>query len=187
MRKIAAHFWLRPDGSVGKFPIITFDENNKIVEIRERDAFVEEASLLLVNGFLVPGLVDYNHTILPAHELSVLKMHLNKLFIQGIRVLGVSADVLGSWIKAKPENMVLLDSHNHEGQLDEPMGFGKIQVATNSLDELINLTTFNAKVLGVNHHFGTLEVGKSPGLLAISNLNYQTFCVDENSKLKGIL
>ncbi len=187
MKKIAAHYWLRPDGSVGKFPIITFDEDDKIVEIRERDSFKEEASLLLINGFLIPGLVDYGTAPLLSDELPTSKKYLNRLFIQGIRALGVTPDVYVYLKKASSGNILLVQTHIPNANQYLPMGFEKIQASSDSLSELMQLTIRNAKAMGLEHLYGSLEVGKSPGLLAISNLDYLTFGMDKNSKLKGVV
>ena len=187
MKKISAHYWLRPDGSIGKFPIITFDKNNRIVEIRERDAFKEEASLLLINGFLIPGLVDFAAASLLSDELSTSKKYLNRCYIQGIRALGVPPDVYAHLKKASLGNILLVETDIPGAKQDLAMGFEKIQTATDSLSELMNLTIHNAKAMGIECSYGSLQVGKSPGLLAISNLDYNTFNIDENTKLKGIV
>lgn len=187
MKKIAAHYWLRPDGSVGKFPIITFDQDDKIVDIRERDTFEEEASLLLINGFLIPGLVDFGQASLVSNELSTTKKKLNRLFIQGIRALGVAPDVYAYLKTANLHNILLVQTRISNANIPLTMGFEKVQASTDSLSELMKLTTRNAKIMGVEHLYGSLEVGKSPGLLAISNINYGTFCIDTNSQLKGVV
>ncbi len=187
LKKIAAHYWLRPDGSVGKFPIITFDGDNKIVEIRERNTFKEEASLLLVNGFLVPGLVDYNTATLSLDERPTIKKYFNRLYIHGIRVMGVTTNVYAHLKKVSPENILLVQADVTCGIHNLPMGFEAIQEASNSMAQLMSLTIHNAKAMGMDDMYGSLEVGKAPGLLVISNLDYHTFCIDKNSKLKGIL
>ena len=186
-KKIAAHYWLRPDGSVGKFPVITFDSDNKIVEIRERDTFKEEASLLLINGFLVPGLLDYGTAALFSDEPATIQKYLNKLFVQGIRVLGVNHDVYGKLEMASRGNILLVKTDLPCDNRNLPMGFAKIQEAKDSMGELTRLTIYNAKAMGIDHFFGSLEVGKSPGLLVISNIDYDTFSMDKNSKLKGVV
>ncbi len=187
MRKIASHFWLRPDGTVGKFPIISFDNQNRIIEIRERAEFEEEVALELVNGFLIPGLVD----VLPKLELGLdtlsLKRILNRLIVRGVKAVGVPNHTYSIVKNIAPSNLSVFNFDGDEVSYNGRMGFEKIQEASNSLEELMNLTMKNALGMGALDQFGSLELGKCPGLLAISNMGYDPFNIHPLSKLKIIL
>ena len=188
MRKIAAHYWLRPDASIGKFPIITLNDDHQIVKIRERDIFEEEASLELVNGLLVPGLVDFYSLPLGESQELDTSRYLNRLIIAGIKVLAVPKNQLQ--IIAAANKYEYLYLHPVEQVVDpgvEELGFAKVQKASDSLKELVRLTRGNASAMGVDCRYGTFEVGKRPGLLAISNFCYTTFSINQDSKLRRII
>ncbi|SMO50861.1 hypothetical protein SAMN06265379_10276 [Saccharicrinis carchari] len=187
MKKIAAHYWLRPDGTVGKFPVITFHSDNRIAQIRERESFEEEEALLLVNGFLIPGLVDYAICNPLALDKNALKKYLNRITIAGIRGLGVPENMYIRLQEVNPGNLILIETLTAMDRQEDIMGFEKIKAAKDSMAELKKLTVSNAQSLGVNQMLGSLEVGKAPGLMAISKLDYSTFCVDKKSKLKIIM
>lgn len=188
MRKIASHYWLRPDGSIGKFPVLVFDDQKKIVEIRERAVFKEEANLELVNGFLIPGFIDFIPTIKCQQELSQFKRYINLQLIGGTKVLGVSH--LGIQ-KAKGlllSDIVLVEYSGKElNDVNEVSAFRKIQESKDTLLKLMNFTLENAKRLGVDNNYGSLQLNKSPGLLSVSNIDYKTFEITMSSKIKIVI
>ncbi|MGQ1787832.1 hypothetical protein [Saccharicrinis sp. GN24d3] len=187
MRKIAAHYWLRPDGSIGKFPIVTFNEDNQIAEIRERDTFREEASLELVNGFLVPGLIEFYSFPASVKQPSQIKKYLNRLIISGVQVLGVPNDIYKNVNGLSSGNLKVFKLEQFKFPVEDWVGFEKIQNANDSIQQLKKLTIGYAKVLGIDNRYGSIEVGKKPGILAISNLSYETFNINHKSKLKIII
>ncbi|GAF02049.1 hypothetical protein JCM21142_1675 [Saccharicrinis fermentans DSM 9555 = JCM 21142] len=188
MRKIAAHYWLRPDASIGKFPIITLNDDHTIVEIRERDTFQEEAALELINGLLVPGLVDFYSLSPNARQELDIRKYLNRFIIGGVKALAVPKDQMKIVRAANRSRDLYLHPVDQVFYDDgEEMGFGKIQQAGDSLKELLQLTRGNATCLGIDYRYGTLEVGKCPGILAISNLCYETLSINRDSRLRLIV
>ena len=187
MRKIASHYWLRPDGSIGKFPIISFDNDGRITEIRERDVFKEEAFLELVNGLLIPGLVDFYSLSTSICDLSSIKRYVNKQLINGVKALGVSRDKYPLVKDMTSVDITLCEIENIDILEDKLVGFEKIRAAKDPFSELIKLTLENACRMDNKDKYGSLEIGKSPGLLAISNLNYEPFLIHSQTKLKIII
>lgn len=189
MRKIAAHFWFRPDGTVGKYPIISFNEDNYIIDIRERGQFEEESGLELFNGLLLPAFIDNLPDVVFKEDELSLKKYLNKQFIDGTRILGVNkvffeqaSALFFKGIEFVSSSSVFFENDNLN------TAFKKIvNIRSCFIEELQNYTMKNAFSLGVHDVYGTLEVGKKPGLLAISNVNYKTLDFSVNTKLKNIL
>lgn len=188
MRKIASHYWLRPDGSIGKFPVLVFDDQKKMVEIRERSVFKEEASLELVNGFLVPGLIDFIPNAKYQQELSLFKKYINLQIIDGAKVLGASRESVQQAKKILWRGVELIEYSGEElDNSNEATAFRKIQESKDSIVSLMNYTIENANKLGVGCNYGSLEIGKKPGLLSISNIDYKTFEMTTNCKIKIII
>ncbi len=189
MRKIAAHYILHPDGSVGKFPVIVFDQDGTIVEIRERSNFIEEPSLELVNGFLCPGFVDFfQSSVLDKEKLEIQK-YINRQVISGVKVLGVSeVDYIQiidygtkdiSFTKTTKEFSLL---HNNFNSL-----FDFLKINQSGVDLLMKYTIENANILEINDQVGSLEVGKRPGIIAISGMDYDTMRLTDSAKIKLIV
>lgn len=188
MRRIASHYWLRPDGSIGKFPVMVFDDQKRILEIRERAVFEEEANLELVNGFLVPGFIDFIPNFQCQQELSQFKRYANLQLIGGTKVLGASHIGIQKSEEFLLKDVMLVEYSGEElNDVNEASAFKKIQESKDSLLSLMHFTIENAKKLGVDNHYGSLQLSKSPGLLSISNVDYKTFEITSSSKLKIII
>ncbi len=189
MRKIAAHYILHPDGSVGKFPVIVFDKHGTIIEIRERSKFIEEPSLELVNGFLCPGFIDFFQSSVLDKEKLEIKKYINRQIISGVKVLGVSEGDYTHIIQYRTKDISFTKTS---------MGFSKSQNKFNSLFDLLKInqcgldllmkyTVENANILEVNDQFGSLEVGKRPGIIAISGMDYDIMRLTDSAKIKLIV
>jgi hypothetical protein len=189
MRKIAAHYWMRPDGSVGKFPIVEFDDTNTLIRVRERSQFEEEAGLELVNGFLSPAFIDLVPNVLFKQDDIGVKRYFNSQFIGGVRVLGVDKVFVPKVLSLVPKTMEIIALHS---SCSEDCDFNSVlkkisSSKNNSLDQLMQFTLGNAKKIGVDKYYGSLTEGKRPGLLAISKVDYTTFQFSKETKLKIIL
>lgn len=187
MRKIASHYYLKPNGEVGKNPILTFDDSNKIIEIRERDAFEEEAGLELVNGFLTPSFIN----VIPKLKY-ISKGNLEAIIkcqkINGVRVLGVDKCDLSIFEGIANKKILFKTSEYCQEKRSLVINIFESLCNDNSgLNELLLYTCRNAIDLKVHEEFGSLEVGKKPGLLAISAMNYKRFTLSNKSKLKIVI
>ncbi|MCW3786747.1 hypothetical protein [Plebeiibacterium sediminum] len=189
MRKIAAHFILHPDGSVGKFPVIVFDQDGTIVEIRERSSFIEEPSLELVNGFLCPGFVDFFRTAILQNESVEIQKYINRQVISGIKVLGASEDDYSDIIKYRTRGISFTKTSNKCSMLNNEYNslFDFLKFNKSGVDSLMRYTIENASILEVNDQYGSLEVGKRPGIIAISGMNYETMRLTGSAKIKLIV
>ena len=79
MRRITAHYLLRPDGTLGEFPIVEIDSDGVVLSVKERLEFEEEPFLEIHNGLLVPGFVC------GVGAESLPKVKIQQLYHQGIR------------------------------------------------------------------------------------------------------
>ncbi len=185
MRKIATHYWLRPDGTLGKFPIVTLNAQNKIIEIRERETFIEEPSLELINGLLLPGFVDFLPKESEKWDSSQLKRSLNLVQINGVKALGVPVGIFQEALTLV-KNRIKLVEYNHNKQVFSPI-IERLNVSTNLIESLLQLSIENASILGVSNDFGSIEVGKSPGLSSLIGIDYRSLQLNTNSKLKLVI
>ncbi len=188
MRKIASHFILHSDGSIGKFPIIEFDQEGNIVQIREREQFVEEPSLEMVNGFLCPGFIDcIPDSIISLDDIEI-KKYLNRQAISGVKVLGVSQNIYPEILNFSIKEIKFIQSDT--SCVNEERGFSSVfqflQQKKAGLDLLIKYTYDNAIFLNVSGKYGSLEVGKTPGIIAVSGMDYSNMSLNESSKIRLI-
>ncbi len=189
MRKIAAHYILRADGSVGKFPVVEFDNEGLIFNVRERAKFLEEPSLELVNGFLCPGFLDFIPDVIMDLDEKEIKKYLNRQVISGVKVLSSSQNNISLLSDLKPQEIKLVPAQNkwpRECYVLNPL-FEMLKGDKAGLDELQKYTLKNAITFNVNSEYGSLEVGKKPGIIAISGMNYETMTLTETSKIKLII
>ncbi len=189
MRKIAAHYWLRPDGTFGKFPIIEFDKDGVIVDIRERESFLEEPFLELINGFLCPGFITICSDSILTKEQSELKRYFNRQVISGVKGIGLSNivfDKLGDefikeiqFIQYQNEVLETIDCEIFLLELLKSNHAG--------IEDLQKYTLENAEILGVEEKYGSLEIGKSPGIISIAGMDYTEMKLTASSKIKLII
>ncbi|WP_423129594.1 hypothetical protein [Gaoshiqia sp. Z1-71] len=64
----------------------------------------------------------------------------------------------------------------------------QMQSSAFTLDELIGLFTIrSARIAGLQNERGTLDEGKQPGLLLISQMDYRNLQLSDNSRLKRLI
>ncbi len=183
MRKIAAHYYLRPDGSIGKFPVITFDDKGTITEIRERDRFTEEPFMEHVNGLLVPGLISClseKDCVLPEDELRKL---LRQMIAYGHVLLGCSENHVAHLKSLAPQKLRIL-SFKRE---DSFYIYNEMSQSENLLSVFQLYLIEKSELWQSEQCFGALKVGYTPGILAMSNIGKEPFQFTENSKIKRII
>ncbi len=189
MRKIAAHYWLRPDGSVGKFPVVIFDSKGIVITIRERSLFTEEPNMELINGLLIPAFVDVFPEDFRCGNMDSLQKNVNRYIISGTRVLGINKTqcIYFSEIKTKGLVLVDYDTITIAGPKNSLSAFETIKATEGGLKCLMKYTAGNAQTLNVFDKYGSLEVGKTPGIYAISGVDYQTFQLSPECKIKKVI
>ncbi len=189
--KYAAHFWLRPDGSIGKFPVLTFDNNGVLQEARERDEFKEEPGMRMVNGLLIPGFVDiFPKTFLLLKE-EELTNYIKRQYLNCTKVIGIPKGILNHVNTGSFCGLEFVDSSSCDfvrmDKSDVFSAFEKLKDSNADIKGLINYTSVNAKILGVEKFYGSFVVGASPGLLSLSKIDYTNIIITENTKIKKIL
>ncbi len=189
--KYAAHFWLRPDGSIGKFPVLTFNNDGVLIEKRERDVFAEEAGMQLINGLFVPGVID----IMPfsfekLSEEKIIK-YIKNQYVNLTSILGVPYSILQNINVSNYPKMKFVDYSKKKTEgLDKDdfySAFEKMRRGNIGLEGLEQYLGRNAKLMGLENVFGSFRLGTSSGLIAISNIDYSDIRITNLTKIKKIL
>lgn len=185
MRKIAAHYYLRPNNTIGKFPVITFDKSGYISEIRERESFTEESFMEHVNGLLIPKLISSISDSFFSQEFNVQLKQLRFFVVRGNSHIIYSSrhhDQLKLLIK----NVPLLKAK----EVMESPSFSAFEELSKS-DSLLDF--FKCKQSNLLPLFDSdlssavLKVGVSPGILALSGIGKEPFKWSSKSKMKIIV
>lgn len=162
MRKVSAHYYLKPDGKLGKRPIIELDSAGIILNIRELgDDFKEEPGLEYFPGIIIPGFVA---SLKAGNKHSTKKQCL----INGV-----------------------LRLKEGEGILDNPVyhsAWTSIQKEGNTEPLLKGLVRHTQKAAQIVNEakWGVLEKGATPGLLVLQNIDLKTFALNEKASFKII-
>ncbi|WP_075603527.1 hypothetical protein [Saccharicrinis aurantiacus] len=173
MRKIASHYYLRPDNSIGKFPVITFDSSGRIIEVRERVQFSEEPFMEHVNGLIVPKLISSVSSSFFLQDKEEQLLRLRQFVKRGN--ISVKCDLnniseLNELIKVLPRltSFSELNAEDYDAYAD--------LISSESILDFFN-----------SNNFGTISEGNSSGLLAISGVGKEPFRWNSKSKMKIII
>ncbi len=188
--KYAAHFWLRPDGSIGKYPVLTFDKDGILVETRERDVFVEEAGMEMHNGLFIPGVVDIMPISLSKLSMEKIEDYIKNQYINLTSVLGVPFSVIKKIDSSYYPKMKFVGYSRliREGEVTNRFSsaFEKMKKENVGLDGVMSYLKVNAMLLGKEDLYGSLKEGTSPGLIALSNIDYTNIRITKLTKIKKI-
>ena len=71
-RKFASHYFLKPDGALGRWAIIEFSDKGEVLSVSyNSEKLVEQPFLEFYGGILIPGLIDFsNGTVLDEKTLN---------------------------------------------------------------------------------------------------------------------
>jgi hypothetical protein len=195
MRKISAHFCLLPDGSLAKMPVISIDENGVIRDIMVLgDGFVEEHSVELFGGVLVPGFIeDFRDVNLPdgapGFSIEVNRMYsngslkylcnsCNKLFPTNFKgeVFCESSIKKGEELRGIPKQSVWegIKKRSVEG------GVNIFESTHHYFSDMRNLIPDELR-------WGAIEQGANPGILLIKGLDYERMQLRENATIKILI
>ena len=164
MKKYAAHYLFPVVEKPIAKGIVKVDQSGLIVEIINPDRHLEEeAGMEFHNGIICPAFVNVYTEFEPVRfyrKFQVLKE------FEKVRPARVSTEKdLLNWITA-------------------------IQMKSNklSLNQLIRIFTLDAaQAISLDKELGSLKVGKRPGLMLISGMDYQNLRLTENSHLKRLI
>lgn len=164
MKKFAAHFVFPVSASPIAKGIVEVDPSGKIMQlIRPNGDLTEMAGMEFHNGILCPAFVNL------FEEFTLLKFF--TLFPE-----------------LKEYESLLPHQHNGERAILEWMKAIQLKNGKLSLEKLIRLFSYeSAKAIDLQNELGTLEPGKRPGLLLISNMDYSNLRLTENSRLKRLI
>lgn len=179
MRKIAAHYYLRPNNTIGKFPVVSFNEDGVISEIRERDSFSEEPFMEHVNGLLFPAFISSLSAEDCQKDEKDLTSMLKRILINGNKLILVPETYLNTIQSFAPVALVVRSSNYKNNLL----------MNNELLDQESLPDAFQELVYKLDNvkGFGKLEVGTAPGILALSGVGNAPFCLVPKSKIKRII
>ncbi len=169
MRKISAHYYLKPDGTFGKAPIVELDADGRIINVRELgENFREEPGLEYFPGILCPGFVaSYSQSDEQSFS-SVKRMGLvnGVLRMQGGEDKLALDDYLKAWSSIKH--------------------IMKEQKGMAPLGHYLLKHTYKAAQLLGHSEWGLIGEGAMPGLLVLQNIDLRSFCLTEKSSFRII-
>ncbi len=194
MRKISAHYCLLPDGTLGKMPVISIDDNNVIAEILIKgDDFKEEHGIELFGGVIIPGFIeDFRGVNFDSNAISEVTKEINRLYAKGsLRYVCYSNyRVFPPGFKGK----VFYEDHEEREGVNIDTGqkisaWERIkrhssQTNTNILELIHNYFSNMKSVIPGELKWGVIEQGANPGLLLIKGLNYKEMKIRENTTIK---
>jgi hypothetical protein len=170
MRKIGAHFYLRPDGTLGKHPVIELGDDGTILKVRELgEHFKEEPSLEFFSGLLVPGLVE---------DWSTLNMSQADFEVNLRR-----AKASGS-IRILPPSSFGNEKSSYQPVWQKLLNHPETE---NILQELKQYTFDASKGIGKENDWGVLKEGATPGIVLIQGVNWDTLTVKDNARIRIIV
>ncbi|WP_430815352.1 hypothetical protein [Carboxylicivirga sp. RSCT41] len=162
MRKVSAHYYLRPDGTLGKRPVIEFDDAGVIVRIRELgDSFREEPGLEYYPGIMIPAFV----ATIDGADASISKKQARKNGVlrikEGDSTLN-ETDYLQAWTAVKSNSK-----------------------ADSLLTRLTKHTRDAARLISAEK-WGILKEGTQPGILVLQNVDLRDLTLTEKTSFKII-
>jgi len=167
MRKVSAHYYLRPDGTFGKRPIISMDDDGRIIHIREMgDDFKEEPSLEYFPGILVPGFVA---TINENNHSEIKKLQALSI-ANGVLRLKRDQQGLSSEEYIKAWSSIVISSIEAEDSL---------------VNSLRKYTVIAAQLVN-EPEWGVIRDGAKPGLLILKNCDLRNFTLTATSTFRII-
>ncbi|MDR2928253.1 MAG: hypothetical protein LBV41_08670 [Cytophagaceae bacterium] len=195
VRKIASHYILNPDGSIGKSPIVTFSENGQLLSVSiSQDKLIEQPSLEFYGGLLIPGLID-DFAEFDAIDNYSAETALNRHFASGTFMLRCSERFLSSREK-KPvlycssANIICNSPLSAKTTLPlfERIKHISLHKAQDFLPKLLHTaTTVSACNAGVSNIAGSFVAGLYPALLVIENMNLAEMKLTVESRIKWLI
>ena len=169
MRKVSSHYYLRPDGTFGKRPVIQLNDEGRIIHVRETgDNFKEEAGLEYYPGIITPGFVA-SIAIGNSHEVKQIKA---QAAAGGVLRLKEECGMLHSDEYIKAWNVLIKCTLEENSQFRTAHFLNKH-------------TAMAAQVLG-EAEWGVIREGAKPGILVLKNFDLRNFTVSSNSAFRII-
>jgi cytosine/adenosine deaminase-related metal-dependent hydrolase len=211
-RKISAHYIFPANRPPLKRGIVVIDPNGTITDIIDTNGQLQESERLeFLDGIITPGFIN---ALTPAEIFFLKTFHLPTLELnEQITAVcnefktGVSENVSVVLSPSTSQYFVkhfsdtnrkhvvnplislgtTLQGSDLQRFLFEEMNTLQNKLTDISLQELIAVGTINGAIaLGCDQVFGSIEVGKSPGLNLITNINFNKMQLSSQSDIKVI-
>ena len=193
MRKLSAHFCLLPDGSVGKWPVISMNGEGVITGVRvNNDQFREEPGLEYYGGVLVPGFIEDMRDVSfdGIKEENIMKL-MNRFYSDGSLKFICRSDQKHFSPGFKGE--VFYDGAHICSEMQPFSGISFWERAKSEAkskcggDILKAIYSIQENIVGSlpdELRWGRIEEGSSPGILLIKGLNLTDMSLTEKSSIK---
>ncbi len=193
MRKLSAHFCLLPDGSVGKWPVISLNGEGAITGMRVNDEqFREEPGLEFYGGVLVPGFIEDMRDVSfdGIKEENIMKV-MNRFYSEGSVKFICRSDQkhFSSGFRCE----VFYDGSYIYSELQPFSGvffWERVKIEANSkydgniLKAIHSIQENTVGSLPEELRWGRIEEGNSPGILLVKGLNLADMSITEKSSIK---
>lgn len=176
MKRIASHYFLREDGTLGRFPVIEVDNSGVIVAVTEYDtAFTETAGVSFFGGIIAPGFIGYmpNAEELSASVISTLGRNGFLRFAYGAGYSKIDSDV------AKKAH--LSEGASLHNVLEEFNGKDDLE------QKICSLTKDRARLLNLSSGWGSIMPGSKPGIIVLEGVNLNTFVYSHTMRVKILI
>ncbi len=191
MRKFSAHYIFTGTGALlNKGIVITTDQGVITEVIDTKGDFQERSSVEFYSGIIIPGFVNAN---LNADHLSSMlnssgSLHPNFTILDDANASVTSALFNDSHDELHENSKICIGlksntSHDQQAMLKLIKEL-LITFPMISLSQIVSWATRNsADALSIADQYGSIEIGKQPGLNLLSGLNMELFTITPNTTL----
>lgn len=165
-KRFASHYFLRADGTLGQFPVVTVAGDGSILSVEEHGrAFTETAGVSFFGGIMLPGFIAY------AVDGEVF----NPSRIRQLRMEGFMRFVCNSHIGVIDESCLACVAD--VGVADGCEVLSVFNGLNDFADIVKQLTLQRAHDLSVYPRWGVLQPGASPGIMVVEGIDLRSFTV----------
>ncbi|WP_439185272.1 hypothetical protein [Carboxylicivirga taeanensis] len=169
MRKVCAHYYLRPDGTFGKAPIVELSETGCILRVHEMgDNFKEEPGLEYFPGILSPGFVAS--------------------YLEGQSSLNDRDKRIGlaNGVLRFKEEVPAVATAEYQRAWMSIRQWMSTRTGSSSLGCTLLKYTYQAALSAGVDEWGVIAEGADPGLIVLQNIDLRTFSFTPKSSFKII-
>ena len=165
-KRLASHYFLRADGTLGQFPVVTVAGDGSILSVEEHGrAFTETAGVSFFGGIMLPGFIAF----------AADGAFFSPARIRQLRLEGFLRFVCNSHIGAMDESRLacVADVGLADGCTTLPAFTGQADFAS----KVKQMTLQRAHDLSVYPQWGVLQAGTSPGIMVVEGIDLRSFSV----------
>jgi len=195
MRKFSAHYIFTGTGALLTKGIVVTTDQGVITEVIDtKGDFQERSSVEFYSGIIIPGFVNANLNV--DHLSSMLNspgsLHPKFIILDDVNA-SVTNDLFQNSKYDLPEGSKICiglkskTSHDQQAMLKLIKEL-LITFPMISLSQIVSWATRNsADALSIADQYGTIEIGKQPGLNLLSGLNMEVLTITPNTTLKKLV